>query len=82
MIAPYTAAELGNTAKLMIIFDIPEDRKAARQKLRMTLRAWGFTQEQRSVWTSQYDYRDPLSSLIAELEIKQHVKIFEALEHT
>ncbi len=77
---PYVAERLGKDARLMVIFDVPEERAFARRQLRAMLRAWHFEQVQRSVWISRYDHRQALKELIDELKIKDCVKVYEVLE--
>jgi len=62
----------------MVIFDIPEQSYATRQKLRETLKSWDFIQIQKSVWASDMDYRESLLEVISELGIGRHVQVFEA----
>ena len=61
----------------MIIFDIPEERAATRRRLRAVLHEWKFKQVQKSVWASQYDYRDALTSAIHELHLEDCVQLYE-----
>lgn len=77
-IQPFRPKRLKKNVLLMIIFDIPEDRKIARQRLRRLLRRWKFTQTQKSVWTSHYDYKDPLRKFIKTLDVEKFVELFEA----
>jgi len=78
VIRPYTAVKLGDQTVLMVIFDIPEQSYATRQKLRETLKSWDFIQIQKSVWASDMDYRESLLEVISELGIGRHVQVFEA----
>jgi len=74
---PFAAVKLGKKAKLMIIFDVPEKRSADRQRLRLLLREWHFTQAQKSVWITDYDYRKPLLKAVDELALGSCVQLFE-----
>lgn len=78
-VRPFMATELGNNAKLMIIFDIPEDMSTTRNKLRRVLKNWNFHQIQKSVWLTSYDHRESINELVKELEIKPHVQLFECV---
>lgn len=77
-VQPFRPKRLKKKVLLMVIFDIPEDRKIARQRLRRLLRKWVFEQTQKSVWTSRYDYKDPLQNFIKKLDIDKFVELFEA----
>lgn len=74
---PYTAIKLKNGARLMIIFDIPEDRALARKQLRWLLRKWGFKRTQKSVWVTSYDHRESVKLAVAELELSGCVELYE-----
>lgn len=76
-IAAFVAQELEGDAKLMIIFDIPEDQAAKRQKFRNVLKEWQIQQVQKSVWLTGKDYREELASLIDELGLSKYVKLYE-----
>lgn len=47
----------------VVVFDIPEGRKSARNRLRAQLRNFGFQYLQNSVWVSPYDCEDFISML-------------------
>ena len=53
----------------MLIFDIPEPRKALRNKVRMTLSSIGFLRLQDSVWIYPYDCEDLVSLLKADFKV-------------
>ena len=76
-VRPFVAEKLGGDAKLMIIFDIPEEMVLARVKLRRVLRAWRFEQVQKSVWVTSYNHVASVNELINELNIKQYVLLYE-----
>lgn len=50
-----------------VIFDIPEDRKVQRNRIRELVRGFGFTRVQDSVWAYPYDCEDIVTLLKAEL---------------
>lgn len=75
-LAPYQSKELKG-AELMVIFDIPERFRFKRDRLRLTLREFGFTQIQKSVWTSTSDSREYLHSELDELKLRPHVQVYE-----
>lgn len=62
----------------MVIFDIPERHASLRQQLRLLLKEWNFRQVQKSVWTTEYDYKDTLLEIITEQKLKAYVQLYEA----
>jgi CRISPR-associated endonuclease Cas2 len=78
IIQPFIAKKLSNDAKLMIIFDIPEDLAGKRQRLRNLLKKLNFEQIQLSVWLTNMDHRKIVLESIIELEIEQYVQLYEA----
>lgn len=76
-VRPFVAKQLDNNAKLMVIFDIPEDMAITRARLRRVLRNWSFEVVQKSVWITSYDHRQSVSELVKELEIEPYVQLFE-----
>lgn len=69
---------LGLSARLMVIFDIPEVQAWKRQHLRRLLRELKFQQIQKSVWMSEYDYREALLEEIDNLKLHRYVQTYEA----
>ncbi len=57
----------------VIIFDISEERRGARDRLRITIRGLGFVQLQQSVWVYPYPCQDIIELLKKYLEIKSEV---------
>lgn len=76
-IQPFVAKKLDKEARLFIIFDIPEELKALRNRLRLLLREWHFEQVQKSVWATDYDYRKLLVEVIKEMQIEKYIQVFE-----
>ena len=77
IVRPFIAEKLPEGAKLMVIFDIPEDKSTLRARFRRVLNEWGFKQVQKSVWVTSYDQKEPVKELVAELELDQYVELFE-----
>lgn len=77
-VAPFVATVLGNEAKLMVIFDIPESESKSRKTFRNILRNWSFEQVQKSVWVSEKDFREPIAEVIDQLELAEYVEIHES----
>lgn len=57
----------------LLIFDIAEQRRPARVKIRKTLIALGFVRLQDSVWAYPYDCEDFIALLKADLKIGKDV---------
>lgn len=76
-LAPYSAKHLKGAA-LMVVFDIPEQDRAKRQQLRLTLREFKFKQIQKSVWATDVDCEVYIRDAIKELALQHHVQLFEA----
>lgn len=78
-IAGFVAEKLEGDAKLMIIFDIPEDQSGKRQKFRNILKNWQVVQVQKSVWVTNKDFRDELHELIREMDLQGFVELYECV---
>lgn len=76
-VKPYKPERLKGS-RLMVIFDIPEERRYKRNRLRTLLRELSFNQVQKSVWTSDYDHRQYLRAEIADMQLQEYVKVYEA----
>ena len=59
----------------IVIFDIPEKKKAAREALRKKLRQLGFKEVQKSVWAYPYPCEDEIKFLAEFFEVSQHVRV-------
>jgi len=57
----------------VIIFDVKEERRSTRNKIRRTLSAIGFIQLQRSVWVFPYDCEDLITLIKADFKIGKDV---------
>ncbi|MCE7936474.1 hypothetical protein DYH10_01610 [Candidatus Saccharibacteria bacterium CPR2] len=63
---------------LMVTFDIPESERWKRRRFRAVLREFRFSQAQKSVWISKYDFRTLLLSEIKELGLEDYIDVYEA----
>lgn len=81
-IQPFVAQKLGNNARLMVIFDIPEERAQLRRQLRAVLRQLDFQQVQQSVWVSDYDHKDLLLEIIEDIQAGEWIQLYEAARLT
>ncbi len=64
----------------LVIFDIPEKKRAARDVLRETLKRMGFYEYQKSVLVHPYPCQDEIDYLIEYYEIRPYVRIVTATE--
>jgi len=62
----------------LVIFDIPESYKRARNTLRRRLKDWGFSAWQKSVWASKKPLTTALRKLVKELGIDDWVLVIES----
>jgi DNA-binding transcriptional regulator PaaX len=77
-IEPFVARKLSG-AKLMVIFDIPENLASLRQKFRLVLKQLGFIQIQQSVWMTDRDYHKILVETINKFDLNDYIEIYEAV---
>lgn len=61
----------------VVIFDIPEKKRAARDLLRYNLKSWGFTPWQQSVWVTKKNCTKALRKYINQIGIEDWVMILE-----
>lgn len=64
----------------VVLFDIPEDKKGARDALRQKLTSLGFQELQKSVLIYPFPCRDELDFLIEYLGLRRYVRILEATD--
>lgn len=62
----------------IVIFDIPEKRRAARQFLRKKLIEWGFQKWQKSVWACKKNCTQQLEEIIKQVGIEDWVLVIES----
>ncbi|MBI4038147.1 CRISPR-associated endonuclease Cas2 [Candidatus Daviesbacteria bacterium] len=62
----------------LVIFDIPEKRRTARDLLRSKLKQWGFTHWQKSVWAAKVNCTKPLRDFIKQVGIEDWVMVIES----
>ena len=61
----------------LVLFDIPEDYKAARNLLSWKLKSLGFTQLQKSVWLHPFPCRDVVEQIAVYYKIESFVTYIE-----
>lgn len=62
----------------LVIFDIPEKRRAVRDLLRSRLKQWDFIHLQQSVWASKKDCTKVLRDFIKSVGIEDWVMVIES----
>lgn len=62
----------------IIVFDIPEKRKGAREIFRQKLAELGFVQFQKSAWLFPYPCRDIVDFIVEIFELRLYVQYVEA----
>lgn len=60
----------------MVIFDVPEKKRKARDLFRENLNFLGYKMLQQSVWVSPYDVLKETETMIRENNLDSYVKIF------
>lgn len=62
----------------VVTYSIPEQRRQARDRLRLELGWMGYGALSEATWISPYDLAKEVEDLVERLEIKEHVQIFHA----
>lgn len=78
-VRPYVAKHLPNNGRLLVLFDIPENRTNARRAFRNLLRSLGLTMVQKSVWMTADDHRELILETIKALELDGYVELHESV---
>lgn len=66
----------------MVIFDIPEKNKKAREALRKKLQDFGFRELQKSVFVFPYECEDEINFITEVFQIRPHVRFVRAKDFT
>lgn len=74
----YEPSRLTGAASILVIFDIPEEERRLRQRLRTLLRELRFTQVQKSVWQTEYDILEYLTPELKSLRLQKYVQVYES----
>ncbi|MEK9175312.1 MAG: CRISPR-associated endonuclease Cas2 [Patescibacteria group bacterium] len=64
----------------LVLFDIPESKKKARNALSQVLKNIGMLQLQKSVFISPYECKDEINFVIEFFQLKQHVR-YAIIQH-
>ena len=62
----------------IVVFDIPEDRRAKRDTFRARIKKMGFLEMQKSVWISPVDYEKKINYLTEVFNIDKYVNFIVA----
>lgn len=62
----------------MISFDIPEQERSFRQRLRLFLIDLDFKMDHESLWFSEFDVLDPISRLLKAMDVFKWVHLYKA----
>lgn len=73
----YTLRIPDKTKRVMIIFDIPEEKRPLRDWLRGQLKYWDFTMVQQSVWVGYAPVPPDFRSKLKKLSLDKYVKFME-----
>jgi DNA-binding transcriptional regulator PaaX len=76
----YKPTRLKFGANLIVIFDIPEEERQKRRRLRLILQELSFRKVQQSVWETEYDYREYLRVEIDKMNLQEYVRVYEAAQ--
>ena len=76
----YSPRKLGKNARILITFDIPENERHLRDRLRAILRELKFEQVQKSVWETEYDVIKYLKMEVKEHGLENKVNVYESLK--
>lgn len=60
----------------MVVFDIPERKRKARDELRLSLKLLGHKEFQKSIWISPYEVLKETQNLISRYNLEDEAKIF------
>ena len=64
----------------VVLFDVPEKRKSARNALREALKRLGFFEYQKSVFVHPYDCRDEFDYIVELFSLRPHARFMVAAE--
>ena len=71
-----------NKKKLLVLFDIPEDRKTLREWFRKQLIGFGYDMVQKSVWLGPGPLPQEFIEYIKEIGLKDYIRIFTITSST
>lgn len=67
----------GSSKNLLVIYDIPENKKKERDWFRRHLKKFGYTMIQRSVWVGPSPLPEEFLAYLKEIKIGDHFKSFK-----
>lgn len=65
----------------LVMFNIPENKRPLRDKLRRALESLGLGLLQSSVWISSYDIKEKVEAIAKRLKLEDNIKYFEVLSN-
>lgn len=72
--------KLAKDARILLTFDVPEEKKRKRERLRAVLREFKFKQVQKSVWETEYDVLKFLEAEIKDNQLENYINIYESIK--
>lgn len=66
----------------LVVFDIPDKKKNAREALRKKLKDLGFYQFQKSVFVFPYECEDEINFIVEIFEVRKHVRLATVIKIT
>lgn len=63
----------------IVIYDVPQNQKSARDALASCLRRYGYFQLQKSTWITPFPCRDDIAAIAAHFGVDNFVTYFEAV---
>ncbi len=64
----------------VVVFDVPESQRLARQQLRLMLKQGGFVKLQQSVWVSERDCYGLVSDFVKRIKAARWVNVFRGYD--
>ena len=62
----------------VVVYTLPEEKRALRNELRKKLVWFGFGNLAAGTWVAAHDRRDEIVDIVNQLDIRQHVSLFES----
>lgn len=67
----------GSQKNLLVMYDIPEEKKAEREWFRFHLKKFGYKMIQRSVWIGPSPLPEPFLTYLNDIKLKSCIKTFK-----
>ena len=79
---PMLRVSIRGAGKVLVLFDIPEEKKRLREWLRLQLRFWDFTMVQKSAWLGKGPLPEEFYERLRFLGMEKNVKVFPVRKRT